>query len=135
MVGKSSEAASLRRRRIEALELRGASPAAIATAVGSDLRTVRRDLHAIAQQRGRSANLSTERHRLLDSAKLVEQQAWELFESLPPADANGRLGALGKVLASQAHVVKLVGDLVALDVVARVDALEQALADSTGARR
>src|SRR5437899_2080462 len=120
MVGKSTEAASLRRRRIEALELRGANPTTIASAVGSDLRTVRRDLHTIAQQRNRSANLGAERHRLLDSAKLVEQQAWELFESLPASDANGRLGALGKVLASQAHVVKLVGDLVALDFVARI---------------
>ena len=91
-------------------------------------RTIRRDLQALARQRTRSADLTAERHRLLEAAKLVEHHAWELFDGLPAADTNGRLGALGKVLASQVQVVKLVGDLAALDLEARLAALEQSLA-------
>src|SRR5439155_14208032 len=119
----------LRRRQVEALELRGATPAAIATALGADPRTIRRDLQALAHQRARSADLTAERHRLLEAAKLVEHQAWDLFDGLPAADVNGRLGALGKVLASQVQVVKLVGDLAALDLEARLTTLEESLAN------
>jgi hypothetical protein len=82
------------------------------------------------------AHTGAERRRLLDSAQLVERQAWQQFESLPEADAKDRVAALREVLRRQTQVVKLVGDLVALDVVAGdpsggrvIDALEQALAN------
>ena len=115
MSGTSGQAALRRRRQVEAMALRGASSTAIATALGADPRTIHRDLQALAHQRTRDADLTAERHRLLAAAKLVEQQAWQLFDGLPAADTNGRLGALGTILASQFHVVTLVGDLAALD--------------------
>src|SRR5438046_2829341 len=98
MAGKSHQAALLRRRRVEEMDLRGATPAAIATALNTDPRTIRRDLQALAHQRTRNADLTAERRRLLAAAKLVEHHAWALFDGLPAADTNGRLGALGKVL-------------------------------------
>jgi hypothetical protein len=124
MAGKSAQAASLRRRQVEELELRGATAAAIATALKADPRTIRRDLQSLAHQRTRSADLMAERRRLLEAAKLVEHHAWDLFDGLPAADTNGRLGALGKILASQARALQLVGDLATLELEARLTALD-----------
>src|SRR5438067_4281621 len=109
----------LRRRQVEAMDLRGATCAAIARAVQSDPRTVARDLQAIARERARTPDLTGERRRLLAAAKLVEHHAWDLFDNLPAADTNGRLGALNRILASQVQVIKLVGDLATIDVESR----------------
>jgi hypothetical protein len=128
MAGTSNDTALDRRRRVEALHLHGATAAAIARALQVDRQTVQRDLDLLARQRARGTDLAAERYRLLAAAKLVEQEAWDLFAGLPPADANGRLGALSKVLAGQAQAIRLVGDLAAGDVEARLAALEDALA-------
>src|SRR5688572_16724144 len=97
-----ADQAAARRERVEELALRGAGIRVIAREVGSDPRTVLRDLSLLAQDRAQDADLGGERHRLVAAAKLAEYRAWELFDAVPPADANGRLGALGKVLAAQA---------------------------------
>ena len=136
MPGRSHAEALRRRRQVEALELRGATPAAIARDLGADLRTIKRDLRMLAQQRARAADLTAERRRLLDAARLVEKQAWELFDALPAADPTARLAALGKVLAGQSQTIKLLGDLAAADIEARLAALEEALIeDSPSPRR
>ena len=117
-----------RRARVAELELRGSSAPVIAREVGCDVRTVRADFLALAQERAQDANLAGERHRLLDAAKLVEHESWALFHALSGADSNGKLGALGKVLAAQAQGAKVVGDLAAADLERRLADLEQRLA-------
>ena len=132
MSGKSAGQALSRRSQVETLDLRGATPTTIARALGADPRTVRRDLQALTAQRERGTDLDRERLRLLDAARLVEREAWLLFDALPPADANGRLGALAKVIAGQLQAAKLVGALTALDLRDRIAALEATLAARAG---
>ena len=125
----TAEEAATRRQRVAELELRGAPPHVIAREVGSDVRTVQRDLQALAAERARDTDLAAERHRLLGAARAVEAEAWRLYDSLPAEDANGKLGALAKVLAAQAQGAKVTGDLAGADVERRLAELEQRLAD------
>src|SRR5688572_23417722 len=107
----TAAAADARRDAVEELVLRGAGVRVIARTLKCDPRTVAADVAELAQQRGASVDLAGERHRLLAAAKLAEYEAWGPFRSLPDADANGKLGALGKVLAAQAQAAKIVSDL------------------------
>jgi hypothetical protein len=133
-VGRSSTEDQLHRRgRVAEMELEGAAAAVIAKALGSDVRTIRADLAALAQERAQNADLAAERHRLLDASKLVEQTAWALYRSLPADDANGRLGSLAKVLAAQSQGAKVVGDLANADMERRLAQLEEQLGAMTGA--
>ncbi len=111
------------------LELRGASARVIAREVGSDIRTILRDLQALAAERARDTDLAAERHRLLGAARAVEAEAWALFDRLSAEDANGKLGALAKVLAAQAQGAKVAGDLAGADVERRLAELEARLTD------
>jgi hypothetical protein len=127
----TADRAATRRAQIEGLELRGAPARVIARAVGADIRTVRRDLRAIAVERAHAIELAAERHRLLEAAHLVEREAWQLLAALPADDTNGRLGCLGKVLAAQARAAELVGALADAQLEERLSALEERLADMT----
>src|SRR5437899_12494284 len=90
-----------RRAQVAHLELRGASPAVIARELYADRRTIHSDLRAIAQDRARYVDVPAARLRLLESAALVELEAWKLGQAVPVKDWNAKLGALGKVLAAQ----------------------------------
>lgn len=132
MARATAAAAAARRGKVAELELRGVSAHGIARALGSDPRTIKRDLRALAAERARDTSLTAERHRLLAAAKLVEQQAWQLHHALSVADAAGKLGALGKVLGAQEAGRRIVGDLAMAALEERVAALEQQVAAAGG---
>jgi hypothetical protein len=120
-----AQIACLGRHRVAMLDLRGASPSAIASQLGADFRTVRRDLSLIAKERAHATDLDGERHRLLATARTVEVKAWNVYETA--TDTNGRLGALAKVLAAQQRAADVVAALATLDLERRLQALEERL--------
>ena len=127
MARATTDQALTRRAAVAELELEGATAAVIAKALGSDYRTVQRDLAAIAQERAQNVDLAAERHRLVEAARLVERESWALFRATPSTDANGKLGALAKVLAAQAQGAKVIADLANADLERRMEQLEQLL--------
>lgn len=118
------EATLSRRRQVEALELRGVGVLAIAKQLGADVRTIRRDVAALATERTRTTDLAGERLRLLAAAKEVEVASWGIYSALPTSDAAGRLGALGKALAAQQRAADVLGALAAASIEQRLSALE-----------
>jgi hypothetical protein len=125
MARTTVDATLLRRQHVEALELRGGTPAAIAKTLPADIRTVRRDLVWLASERARHTDVAAARLRLLEAAQAVERTAWDLYAKLPPDDSNGRLGALGKALAAQAQQTALLGAIETSTLAAEVAALRE----------
>lgn len=114
-----------RRQDVEALELRGVSPTAIARTLHADRRTVRRDLVWLAAERAQRTDVAAARLRLLEAARVVETTAWDLYGKLPRDDSSGRLGALGKVLAAQAQQATLLGAIESATLAAEVAELRE----------
>jgi hypothetical protein len=125
MARATADEAAARREQVEHLSLRGARPSVIARAIGSDARTVRRDLRVLAKARAAESDLASERLRLLAAAKGIELEAWQLLARLSAGDVNGRLGCLSRALAAQDRQAALVSDQAAADLAARVSNLEQ----------
>ncbi len=130
MARATTEAAATRRQSVELLDLRGTAPSVIARALGSDYRTVKRDLDLLASERVSDVSLAAERHRLLQAARLVEHEAWLLFRALPALDVNGKVGCLRTVLAAQARCGDMVEAIAGLAFEARLSALEEAQASA-----
>jgi hypothetical protein len=128
MARATLDAMQTRRQQVEALELRGATPTAIAQALAADIRTVRRDLVWLASERARRMDVPAARLRLLEAAQAVERTAWELHARLPADDANGRLGALAKVLGAHERQAALLGAIETATLAAEVAALRAQVA-------
>ncbi len=120
-----------RRRRVDALQCRGLSAWAIAQELKAHLTTIRADLAALAAEREHGISVAGERARLLEAAREVERAAWTLHGELPADDANGRIGALGKVLAAQAQSRGMLGDIAESDIERRLAALKAAAEATT----
>lgn len=135
MARPTAHETAARRERVEELALQGAGVRVIARVLKSDPRTIAADIAELSRAWAESADLASERHRLLKAAKVAEYGAWTLFESLPNGDANGKLGALGKVLAAQAQGAKVVTDLASADLERRLADLEQRFTDQLAAAR
>lgn len=128
MARPRADETAARRERVEELALQGAGVRVIARALKSDPRTVAADVAELSRAWAETTDLAGERHRLLAAAKVAEYRAWVLFDSLPNGDANGKLGALAKVLAAQSQGAKVVTDLAGADLERRLADLEQRLA-------
>src|SRR4051794_29743280 len=100
-----------RREAVERLELRRATAQGIAAGRGADPRTSGHDLRALAAARARGGDVAAAHRRLLAAARLVEVQAWAMFDRLDVDAAHLQLGALGKVLAAQERQAHLLGQL------------------------
>lgn len=127
MSATTTTAAAVRRREVDELACRGLGAWAISKALRCDLRTVQRDLAALAAARRAAIDLGAERARLLEAARLVEAAAWKLY-----AGAGGnqalRLGALAKALAAQAQAVTVLRELAGSELEHRLAALEAQVA-------
>jgi hypothetical protein len=128
------DATLARCRQVEELELRGATPAAIAASLQADIRTVRRDLVWLAGERARATDIRAARYRLLAAAQTVEVAAWKLYAALPAEDANGKLGALGKALAAQERAAALLGAIEQGALAEEVAALQEQVAQLAAER-
>ncbi len=128
MPRRTIDATLERRRLVESLHVRGVSPPAIAKELHADVRTVRRDIAYLQADWAASTEAQAERHRLLMGARRVETESWMMYQALNKADAANRLGALGKVLASQEAQARLLGQIEAVDLAADVAVLTEQVA-------
>lgn len=116
----SDAQAAARREQVEQLWVRGASMTRIGKTLGCDWQTVKRDLTIIGRTLAEEVDAPRELRRLLRAAQAVEVAAW--------GDAQP-----GLVLASLKTQVAVLAALQGLDVVARLELLEQRLDALTGA--
>jgi hypothetical protein len=134
VAGTSVAVTLARRQQVEALEVRGASAAAIAKELHGDLRTIRRDLAWLALTRGQTLAVPAARLRLLAAAQAVELEAWKLHAKLPADDTNGRLGCLSKVLGAHERQAALLGAIETATLAAEVAELREQVAALVGER-
>ena len=122
----TTAAAAVRRHQVDELACRGLKAAGIARAIGTDYRTVERDLKALSVARQAAIDVKAERARLLEAARAAEAEAWKVYAGAKGHDAV-KLGALGKILGAQAQALAVLRDLSGGELEARLDALEQRL--------
>ena len=111
--------AAARREKVGELWVRGVSLTRIAATLRCDWETAKRDVVLLGKQAAAETDLARELHRLLLGGRAVEVAGWQA-------------GQLGQVLAAQKQVLGVLQALQGLDVEARLEVLEQRLAELTG---
>lgn len=135
MARATTDQAATRRQRVSELYAEGLTVAGIALAIGSDPRTVQRDLAALSAELTAATDLAGERLRLIEAARAVERESWALYRRLSDEDSAGKLGALSRVLQSQAQGAKVIADLANADLERRMAQMEEQMSAVVGATK